>query len=106
MKKFAFVLVVLASALLAGAQQNQKKPVLYIPFGQPEFAYNLVKECPAVDVTFVQEKAEFAVSWGMNERENRNDWVLYTKDGKAVGSGETMRVSAAARDICKAIAAK
>ena len=43
---------------------------------------------------------------GANEKENRNDWVVYTADGKVVGSGETIRVSATARDICKAVTAK
>lgn len=102
-------IIVLAASLYvlsAAAGQNPKKPVLYVPFDEPEFAYNLVKGCPAVDVTFVQDKANFAVSWGVNERENRNDWVLYAIEGKVVGSGETMRVSAAARDICNAIAPK
>ncbi|HTZ97950.1 MAG TPA: hypothetical protein VMB18_16230 [Terriglobales bacterium] len=89
--------------LIASAQ---KKPVLFVPLGQAEFAYNLVKECPAIDVTWIQEKAEFVVSWGLNEKDNRNDWIVYTMDGKVVGSGETVRVSAAARDICRAIVPK
>ena len=105
-KKRLALLLCLSWSCWMSAEQAPNKPVLYIPFNQPEFAYNLVKECPAVDVTFIQEKAQFAVSWGMNERENRNDCVLFSADGKVVGSGETMRVSAAARDICKAVAAK
>jgi hypothetical protein len=84
----------------------QKKPVLFVPLAQAEFAYNLVKECPAIDVTWIQEKADFVVGWGTNERENRNDWVVFTIDGKVVGSGETIRVSATAREICKAIVPK
>jgi len=103
MRIFALMTLLCICALSASAQ---KKPVLLVPLGQVEFAYNLVKECPAIDLTWIQEKADFIVSWGVNERENRNDWVVYTIDGKVVGSGETMRVSAAARDICRAIAPK
>ena len=89
------------------SRQAPKKPIVYIPFAQSEFAYNLIKECPAIEVTWILEGSDFAVSWGVNERENRNDWVVYTsKDGHVTGSGETMRVSAAARDICKMIATK
>lgn len=98
-----------ATALLFMLQLGalaQKKPVLVIPLGQAEFAYNVVKECPAIDVTWIQEKADFIVSWGLNEKENRNDWVVYSMGGRVVGSGETMRVSAAARDICRAVAPK
>src|ERR1700680_5308115 len=90
-------------SLIASAQ---KKPVLVVPLGQAEFAYNIVKECPAIDVTWIQEKADFIVSWGVNEKENRNDWVVYTIDGRVIGSGETIRVSAAARDICRAVVPK
>lgn len=104
MKTVSALIVLLVWASLVVAQQ--KKPVLYVPFSQPEFAYNLIKECPSTDVTFLQEKADFVVSWGVNEKENRNDWVVYTADGQVVGSGETMRVSATARDICKAVLAK
>ncbi len=89
----------------SGFTETQKKPLLYVPFGQSEFAYNLIRECPAVDVTWIQDKAAFLVSWGVGEKE-RNDWVLYTSDGRVVGSGETIRVSAAARDICRAVIAK
>jgi len=106
MKNLAVVVAISMCVSLAVAQQSKTKPVLFVPFSQPEFAYNLIRECPAVDVTFIQDKAEFAVSWGLNEKENRNDWVLYAADGKVVGSGETMRVSAAARDICKAIGSR
>jgi hypothetical protein len=98
MRKLILVIVLCSTALCA-----QKKPVLYVPFSQAEFAYNLIKECQAIDVTWVQEKADFVVAWGTNERENRNDWVVYTLDGKVVSSGEATRVSATARDICKAI---
>lgn len=83
-----------------------KKPVLLIPLEQPELAVNVAKECPAVDVTYLQDKADFVVGGGMNEKDNRNDWVLYATDGHLVGSGEAARVSATARDICKAIPVK
>jgi hypothetical protein len=103
MKKVTLIALLLVWPLSMSAQ---KKPLLVIPLGQAEFAYNMVKECPAIDVTWIQEKADFIVSWGTNERENRNDWVVYTIEGKVVGSGETLRVSAAARDICRAIVPK
>lgn len=95
--------LLLISPLIASAQ---KKPVLIVPLNQPELAYNMIKECPAVEVTWIQEKADFIVSWGTNEKENRNNWVVYTMDGRVVGSGEAMRVSAGARDICRAIIPK
>lgn len=100
--------LVLAVLSLSGTQfaDAAKKPVLFIPLEQPELAVNVVRECPAVDVTYLQDKADFVIGWGMNEKENRNDWVLYAADGHLVGSGETLRVSATARDICKAISAK
>lgn len=100
--------IALTSLLLlcSSAALAQKKPVLVVPLAQPEFAYNLIKECPAIEVTWVQEKADLVVSWGMSEKENRNDWVVYTVDGKVVSSGETMRVSAAARDICRSVVPK
>jgi len=101
--KITLTVVMCIWSLSASAQ---KKPVLLVPLGQAEFAYNLVKECPVIDVTWIQEKADFIVSWGVNEKENRNDWVVYTIDGKVLGSGETMRVSAAARDICRTIVPK
>jgi hypothetical protein len=103
MRKIALTALLCIWSLSASAQ---KKPVLVVPLVQAEFAYNLVKECPAINVTWIQEKADYIVSWGINEKESRNDWVVYTMDGKVVGSGETMRVSAAARDICRAIVPK
>src|SRR5579863_3839551 len=103
MKTFGLTVLLCLWSLSATVQ---KKPMIVVPLSQAEFAYNLVRECPAIDVTWIQEKADFIVSWGTNERENRNDWVVYTMDGKVVGSGETMRVSAAARDICRAVLPK
>ncbi len=85
MKKICLAILLCAWSMNVYAQ---KKPVLVVPLGQAEFAYNLVKECPAIDVTWIQEKADFIVSWGTNERENRNDWVVCTIDGKIVGSGD------------------
>ena len=83
-----FQLSLLCTALLVAHAQAPKKPIVYIPFAQSEFAYNLIKECPAIEVTWILEGSDFAVSWGVNERENRNDWVVYTsKDGHVTGSG-------------------
>ena len=103
MKKVGLAVRLCIWSLSASAQ---KKPVLFVPLGQAEFAYNMVKECPAIAVTWIQEKADFIVSWGTDEKATRNDWVAYTMDGKVVGSGETVRVSAAAKDICRAIVPK
>ena len=107
MRKTALWLPLVVLALSGrGFNQTSKKPVLFVPLAQPELAVNLIKECPAADVTWLQDKADFVVSWELNEKENRNDWVVYTADGHVVGAGETIRVSAAARDICKAVTAK
>lgn len=103
MRKMALTVLLCIWSLGAPAQ---KKPVLLGPLGQAEFAYNMVKECPVIDVTWIQEKADFVVSWGTDEKGARNDWVVYTIDGRVVGSGETIRVSAAARDICRAVVPK
>lgn len=103
MKTSRWLAGVVLSLSAVGFGGAGKKPVLFIPLEQPELAVNVVKECPMVDITYVQEKADFVVGWGMNERENRNDWIVYAADGHLIGSGETMRVSATARDICKAI---
>jgi hypothetical protein len=96
------VCVLFCSSVFAD-DKSGKKPIVYVPLGQPELAYNLSKECSNVELTWIVEKAEFVLSWGMNEKENRNDWVLYSGEGKFVSAGETIRVSATARDICRAI---
>lgn len=106
MKTSSWLALAVLSLLGTGFAETAKKPVLFIPLEQPELAVNVVKECPAVDITYLQDKADFVIGWGMNEKDNRNDWVLYAADGHLIGSGETVRVSATARDICKAISAK
>jgi hypothetical protein len=103
MRRMALTALLCIWSLSAPAQ---KKPVLIVPLGQAEYAYNMVKECPAIDVTWIQEKADFIVSWGTDERGARNDWAVYTMGGKVVASGETIRVSAAARDICRTVVPK
>jgi hypothetical protein len=107
MKKLTFLLSLLAClGFISKEASAQKKPILYVPLGQSELAYNLVKECSTIELTWIIEKADLVVSWGMNEKESRNDWVVYAADGHVIGSGETIRVSATARDICKAINGK
>ena len=107
MEKLTFLLGLLVClASISVDAFAQKKPTLYVPLGQPELAYNLIKECSTIEITWIIEKADLIASWGMNEKENRNDWVIYAADGHVIGSGETIRVSATARDICKAIKGK
>jgi hypothetical protein len=106
MKTACWLVLTMLSLLGVGFAQTPKKPVLFIPLEQPELAVNVVKECPAAQVTYLQDKADFVVGWAMNEKENRNDWVVYAGDGRLIGSGETLWVSATAKNICKAISAK
>lgn len=94
MKLFAFLIL-----LLTGQGEAQHRTV-YIPLPQAEYAYNLVKECPSVDVTWIVDDADLVVAWDSSE--GRIHWVLYTKKGKVVDAGETIHVSSAAKDICKA----
>ena len=54
-----------------GFAETAKKRVLFVTLAQPELAVNVVKECPAVDVTYLQDKADFVIGWGMNEKENK-----------------------------------
>jgi hypothetical protein len=89
-----------ALLMLMGPSNNANKPVLYVPLPQTEYAYNLIRECPTVDVTWISEKATFVVSWDYSG--SRYHWVLYMPDGKVIDTGETIKVSSAARDICKA----
>jgi hypothetical protein len=86
----------------AFATSPEKRPVVYVPVSQPEHVHNLISECPGIEVTGKEEKAEFFVAWE-ESRDSHQHWVIYRVDGTVVSSGETMRISATARDICKAI---
>jgi hypothetical protein len=69
MKKFTLFLGLLAClGFISKEAPAQKKPILYVPLGQSELAYNLVKECSTIEITWILEKADLVVSWGMNEK--------------------------------------
>lgn len=95
--------LICALGVLTLSAVAQKKLTIYVPLAQPEIAHNLVNECPTLNVTWIPEKADFALSWGLSEDRSTEHWVVYNSEALAVAAGDAKRISASARDICKAI---
>lgn len=70
---------------------------------------DLATECPQVTITSVREKADFVVDWKTKTWDqtswsgHQNEFAIYSAAGDVVGTGQTHRASAAAKDICKTI---
>lgn len=122
MRKACIVLCLLA-AVCATAQE---RPRLYIT-NHDDFEANLTtgqaatrrisaeqieslaKACPSTSITSNRESADFVVDWDTKTwmqtswTGHQNHYVIYNRAGDIVATGHADRISAAAKNICKAI---
>jgi len=113
-------------ALLASSALAQEKPRVFIT-NHDDFEANLTsgqaatrrvsteqtetlaKVCPAVAITSNRDTADFVVEWDTKTwmqtswTGHQNHFAVYSRSGDMVGTGHADRISAAAKNICKAV---
>ena len=98
---FVKALMVMLFFVTACAAQEK---LVYVTGTDQTAAVNVVrnkKECSALSVTLVPEKADYVLK--VDTDEYRAHWILSDKGGKVIGSGETRKVHNSVKDACKVL---
>jgi|SRR5271165_7662346 len=86
-----------------GVAQGQVRPM------SAEQTKDMSSGCPGIIITATREKADFVVNWKTKSWDqtswagHQNDFSVYNAAGDLIGTGQSHRASASAKDICNLI---